>query len=370
MKIIMILLFISLILVSGCISQVSDKQAAKIGIIIPLTGASSDAGNYVRQGMLLGQGEINNATNRKYNVELILEDSQFKSDLAVSAMQKLMNLDSVKFVIGELGSSQTLALAPIAEENKIILITPGAQTTKITDAGNYIFRTQINTRQEAEFFSGFIKDKAGNKPLALIVWNTDYGISYVDDYMRFYNETGSVIGSVQKFDTQETDFRTILLKIKDNGERNALIAGNRKHIGTILKQASELGMNITFFASSLAEGKDMLDTAGSAAEGLMYPYPLDSESTDTVQQEFQTKYQQLYGTKSEMYGATGYDTLYILSNCFEKVGTDVEKVKQCLYDTKDYRGASGILSFDKNGDVSKPFIIKTIRNGTFMKYEE
>jgi len=84
---------------------------------------------------------------------------------------------------------------------------------------------------------------------------------------------------------------------------------------------------------------------------------------------FREKYLYVYGKKNEILAPNGYDTLYLLSNCFEKVGIDVDKVKQCLYDTKNYHGASGLISFDENGDVSKPFIVKIVRNRTFVKYE-
>ncbi len=369
MRILVVFMLIWVVFAAGCVQQTTEKQTVKIGVILPLTGPSSDAGNYIKSGLLLAENEIINNTKRKYSITMIFEDSQFKSDVAVSTIQKLINLDNVQFFIGAAGSSETLAIAPIAEQNKVILITPASQATKVTTAGDYIFRTQINTKQETEFFSKFISNRISNQTLDLIAWNTDYGISYIDDYSKFYRNLSGNIGLVQKFDTAETDFRTFLLKIKDSDANNLLMVGNRKHVGTILKQAKELGLNITFFASSPAEGKELTDVAGNAADGLIYPYPYDSESNDSVQQQFQKKYQQIYGTRSEMYGATGYDTVYILSNCFEKVGIDVENVKQCLYDTKNYPGASGTITFDENGDVSKPFIVKTVRNGTFVRYE-
>ena len=110
--------------------------------------------------------------------------------------------------------------------------------------------------------------------------------------------------------------------------------------------------------------------AGPLADGLLYPYPFDDESDISSQKSFQDKYIEEYGEKSEMLSANGFDSLMLLSSCFEKVGNNVEKVKSCLYSIKNYQGASGVLSFDENGDVSKPFILKTVKNGQFVKYEE
>ena len=351
-------------------SQPSSKEPIKIGVILPLTDASADAGEYIKNGLDIAEREINGSPKNKYKISLIFEDSQYKGDKAASAAQKLINIDGVKYIIGEYGSSQTLAIAPIAEANKVILISPASQTEKITTAGDYIFRTQITTKQDADFFARPVFEKIGNEKLAILSINTDYGISYINNFSDAYNKLGGVIGFVEKLDIKNTDFRISLLKAKENGARAILLVGNRQFNGLVLKQKNELGLEFRFFASSVTEGKELIDVAGTLAEGLLYPYPFDDESDVSSQKSFQDKYIKEYREKSEMLGANGYDSLILLSNCFEKVGNNAKKVKQCLYLVKNYQGASGILSFDENGDVSKPFILKTVKNARFVKYEE
>ncbi|KKS39727.1 hypothetical protein A3E04_01890 [Candidatus Kuenenbacteria bacterium RIFCSPHIGHO2_12_FULL_42_14] len=347
-----------------------DKEPIKIGVILPLTGTSADAGQYVKSGLVMAEKEINDNLNLKYNVELFFEDSQYKSEVAVTAINKLISVDKINYIIGEYGSSQTLAITPIAEQNKVILLTPASQATKITTAGDFIFRTQTTAKQEADFFSDFVYKAIGNKRLNILALNTDYGLSYIENFSSFYEKIGGNLGLSQTFDAKEVDFRTILLKSKADKAEAVILTGNRNMNGLILKQIKELDLTFQLFATSVTEGKELLEIAGEQAEGLVYPYPFDAESENFAQKSFQERYQKIYGSKSEMLAANGYDTLSLLSYCFEKVGTEVEKVKNCLYGVKDYQGASGVLSFDKNGDVVKEFILKTIKNGQFVPYEK
>ena len=71
-----------------------------------------------------------------------------------------------------------------------------------------------------------------------------------------------------------------------------------------------------------------------------------------------------------MYSANSYDALKILANIINKSGYNADKIKHALYKTKNYPGVSGLTTFDNNGDVIKPVIIKTVRNGKFTIFKK
>jgi branched-chain amino acid transport system substrate-binding protein len=347
-----------------------ERQEVKIGVIMPFTGPSSDAAEYVRKGLEIAEKEINSNAELRYKVKLIFEDSQYKPELAVTGIQKLINFDNAKFVIGAYGSSETVAIAPITEKSKVILMVPGSQATSITTIGDFVFRVQVNTRQEAEFFSKFLYGKIGKKRLSIIALNNEYRASVIEDYSNYFGSLGGNLGLVQKYEaTTTSDYRTFLLKIKEDNAQALLVVANRKTGGLIMKQAGELGLGLEFFAPSVIEGQELLDTAGSAVEGLIYPYPFDDSSSNPAQKAFQEKFVAAFGVKSEMLSANSFDALTLLSSCFEKVGVETTAIRDCLYATQNYQGASGILSFDKFGDVKKPFILKTVKDGEFVKLE-
>ncbi|MBW2991249.1 ABC transporter substrate-binding protein [Candidatus Woesearchaeota archaeon] len=358
-----------ILLLTSCTPAVVDKETVKIGVILPLTGPSSDLGQYTREGILLGLEEINTNPENKYNYELIFEDSTYNPAMGVTAINKLISVDGVKYVLGAQGSSVTLAIAPVAERNKVILITPSSQSAEISKAGDYIFRTQTNTKQEVGFFSDYLLDKVGSETLDLLVVNTAYGESVISTMQTEFESRGGRIGLVQKVEAGDPDVRDPLLKIKNRNTKYVLLGTTRRQGGYILKQAQELGIKAQFFATSPIQGKELLEIGGEAAEGLVYTYPYDSTSTMPEIEIFRQKFMNKYEHENEAYSASGYDALNVLVKCIEK-DKDTEKVRDCLYNTKDYHGASGLFSFDKNGDVEKEFIIKTVKNGKFVKYEE
>jgi branched-chain amino acid transport system substrate-binding protein len=345
----------------------TEKETIELGAIIPLTGTSADAGEFITRGLSLALDDLKDSD---FNYRLIYEDSQYDPKIAVDALNKLIGVDNIKFVT-DYASSITLALAPIAEKNKILLIDPASQADTITHAGDYIFRTQTNTMQEAEFFSKFITKKIGNSRIALLAVNTDYGQSVIEDYSKKIKEFGGQVGLIQKFDAKTTDFRTFLTKASEDKSNYILIAGNAKHSAPIIVQTKELGLDFGFFATSTSvERAEFLSMAGEAGEGIIYAYPYDSSSKDKAQQYYSKKYNQKYNSTNEMISANAYDVLMLINFCAEKTkSTDQTKIKNCLYTVKDYDGASGVISFDKNGDVEKPMIIKTVRNGKFVKVQ-
>lgn len=368
-------LIIAVVIIGGIWWGISLKHPAeekeiKVGILAPFSGARAEAGAYLRKGVDLAVNEINSDKTKTYKLKLIFEDSQYEPQIALTGFNKLTNIDGVKFVIGPHGSSEVLAITPIAEANKIIMVVPGAQSNDISSAGDYIFRTQSNVTQEAPFLAKFIVAESKTEPVHILELNTDYGSSFVKAFTPALEENGGKVGLVEKVESKEADFRTQLLKIKAQNPKYILMITTPKIAGQILKQAKELGIKAEFFATSPVEGEELITVGEEAAEGLLYPYPYNDQSEVSSMKNYREKYVAAYNEKPEMLSANIYDALNLLSFCFEKVGDDTDKVKDCLYPVKDYQGASGILSFDENGDVVKEFGIKTVKNGEFVPYEE
>jgi branched-chain amino acid transport system substrate-binding protein len=252
-----------------------------------------------------------------------------------------------------------------------VLITPSSQSADITGSGDYIFRTQINTAQEAPFFARFVAQMTKGEPVHVIGINTEYTPSVLEYFEPELEKYGGKLGKVELVETEETDFRSVLLKLKQKDARYLMITTVERSTAELLKQAKELNLEFEqIFAPSPIESAELLRLAGNAVEGMIYSYPYDSESEQSSMRLFREKYFEKFGEENEMLAATAYDAVNLLSDCFEKTGDNPEKVKDCLYSTKDYPGASGTFSIDRNGDVEKQFILKTVKDGKFVRYEK
>ena len=121
------------------ISSSNTKQVfngpIKIGLILPLTGDAADIGQAQKNAVELALEQLKDS-----NIQLIFEDDRLQTNDAVTAAQKLVNVDKVDAIIGPSWSGAALAVAPIAESSKTLLISPTASTPSLTSAGDYIFR--------------------------------------------------------------------------------------------------------------------------------------------------------------------------------------------------------------------------------------
>jgi len=347
-----------------------ESEVIKIGAMGPLTGVRAMGGTYMRNGLEMALEEINSRSGIKAGrVKLIYEDTKYEPATAVNAFQKLVDVDRVKIVIGFQNSSCLLAVAPIAERKKVIVIGYGTQASKISSAGDYIFRTQISSTEEIPIIADFIINGLKISEITLLYLNTDYGVEYRDMLKSsFEDKFGGKIVSIESFEVETSDYRTQLTKVTQLNPKVIFIVGASKHVGMIVKQAKELGIKTQFIASSPVEGEDVLTVAGRLADGIIYPYPYDIESGDKEQEAFRIKHKERYGMFPEMLAANAYDALKIVAEMIDQYGYNIEKIKDGFYKIKDYHGASGVLSFDENGDVHKPIIIKKIENGKFVRY--
>src|SRR3990167_1377079 len=115
------------------VQQNPDKSQIKIGFMGPLTGDAASYGHGIKRGVDLAFKD-----SGLENVKIIYEDTKCDGKEAVNAINKLINIDGVVAIVGEVCSGATLAAAPIAEENKVAMVSASSTSAKITDAGDYI----------------------------------------------------------------------------------------------------------------------------------------------------------------------------------------------------------------------------------------
>lgn len=348
-------------------SEVALAETVKVGVPIPLSGIRADGGQYGKNGLQMALEEINRDSSRKFKLEFLYEDTQYNPRLAVTAFHKLKNIQNVKYIIGLFGSSEVLAVAPLAEQSKTLLITPSAQSDEISSAGDYIFRLNHNSAQEAPFFADFVSKKMRGTRLHFLVIQTAFSPSYLKNFLPTLAARGKQAGETLEFDPAVTDLRPQLLRIQARQPSDIMLLATPTHIGLALKQAAEMGIAAQFY-SIASEGPEIVRQAGSAAEGLLYPYSYDSQAQASRVKTFVQKYSERFGEIPDYTAPNSYDAAYILSECLEKVGDDADAVKNCLYGLGEYPGASGTFSFDKNGDAERKLLIKTVHNGKHVNY--
>lgn len=325
----------------------------KIGVMLPTSG---DAAEYGKGA--LGGGQLAHLQMGQDNIEIVVEDSQCDGKAAVSSINKLISVDGVVAIIGELCSSATLAVAPIAEENQVVLISPASTSPKITDAGDYIFRSVPSDALQGVFAAELISSE-GYLRLATLYPNEDYGKGFSEVIEQTFPKNGGTVVASESFERGSTDVRAQLTKIKNaNPDVIFLISNSPDAAIASLRQIQELGLNAALYGS---EGlKSTAIASADGAEGLIIT------SVNTGSDEFEAAHNAEFGNPPGPFAAQGYDAFTALAMAINEGATTGEEIKTKLYEIS-FEGVTGKIDFDENGDVGGIYSVFKVIDGVFEK---
>ena len=358
--------------IAGCNSSNQKNKAKnepyKIGIIAALTGSAAQYGQWMKNGIDLAKDDINsNGGINGHQIELVYEDDKTDAQIAVTAMNKLEITTSPQVIIAALTSKSTLAVSPIAERKKTILMAVCASSPDITNSGDYIFRNWPSDNEEGRLMAEYAYNTLGYKKITVLTINNDYGLGLKKVFTKKFIELGGNVVSTEEFPENTTDFRNIITKLKSQTFDAIYMPSHAKEVASFLKQTKQNNINFKVLGCVAYESPELIDIAGIAAEGVIFTTPaFYPDAPDSTVRNFCSAYQKRFNSKPENFAAHGYDALMIIAYAIQKGGFTSEGIKKELYKISNYQGISGITSFDINGDVMKPAMIKQVKNGQFL----
>ncbi len=331
-----------------------EDNPYRIGVMESVTGAGETYGNVAVRAKQMAADEINEAGGIDGRMlELVVEDSKCSAQDAIQAYNKLTDVNGMKIILGTSCSGAMLGVAPLAEEDGVVLFSGLASNPDIADAGDYIFRTQISDI-EVGINTGNVLWGDGIRNLATITEETDYAEGVRRTSVEQFEKLGGTVIAAERYGSDVTDFRSQLSKlIGANPDAIHLAPQSEFSAGTIIKQARELGYEGPIYGETITVGTTSLDIAGGAATGVKAitaaPDP-NNEKAQEVLANFRARYSYL---TLPWHLGSAYDDVYITAECLKQTGDDqdAEGFRDCLYDIT-WSGAIGNnYSFDSDGEV-------------------
>ena len=344
----------------------TEKEPIKIGAIMMLSGKHARYGEEAQKGFILALEDIQKEMP-KVKIELLYEDSKYDPKEGVLTYHRLRDINNISITI-TLSSPVSLAISPLANQDKVLQMAIVASTPEYTSEGDFTFRTSARADVEDTELAKAVVPRYKN--IALLYNNNERGIGHRDAIKPEIESLGGEIVAEEVIDPEATDFRTQLTKIKGKNPEAIYLLTEYKNAGLILKQAKELGIVVQWFATRSIQKEEVLEIAGDAAEGVIYTYGFDPELDKSAIKNFVENYRTKYGGIPDYIAAEAYDGLKLIAKSLNKCGIDAECMKNDLLNTKNYPGVLGSLTFDENGDVYYPYVLKTIKSGQFVPYEE
>ena len=370
-----IIIVVALVLIIGGLVGMQRgpvNKNVKIGYISPMSGPAAAYGDYTRKAFQLGLDEWN--ANHADKMEVVYEDGKCSPADAVTAANKLINVDKVNFLM-TFCTGETNAVAPIAMQNKVILLTSGTTAPNITK-GKFIFRNIGSVGSGLPTLTKLAYEH--NKQIALISENTDYGISTKEGFKQKYIALGGTVLLDETFDAKNLDFKTIITKLKDSKVDSVFVVVQSLDNSAILfKQMKELNYNPKIFATDGAISVKALDKYQkegyeNIVEGatIVSPY-FDRENpiAKKMLSSYDTKYGTSTGPIPQSFLATHYDAVYLIGDAVQNVGNNSDAVRNYFLNLHDWAGAVGSFGFDKSGDTIVQTQTNIVRSGKIVEYK-
>jgi branched-chain amino acid transport system substrate-binding protein len=340
----------------------------KIGEVDPLTGGVSQFGIGCHQGFVLAFDEINRSGGvLGQKLELVTEDDQSKPGQSSTAVRKLITQDKVVAILGDATSSATLEAAPIAQSDKIPMITPTATNPRITEVGDYIFRVCFLDEFQGRVLARFVRKKLNaRKVVALIDVKQDYSVDLTKFFKDEFSKLGGMVVGEQSYATGDTDFRAQLTSIRVAQPDVVFVPGYYQEVALIVKQGRQIGLHMPFVGCDGWANQALLEIGGKAVDGCYFTNHFSPDDPTPIVKEFVAKFQEKYGAPPDTFAALGYDAARLLADAIKRAGsTDSKALRDALAETAGFEGVTGRISFDANRNASKPGLIVTVKGGKF-----
>ncbi len=351
----------------------TNSDVIKVGEFASMTGSEATFGQQSHNGTQLAIDEINAAggvLGRK--IELLTEDDQSQAGQPATVVRKLISSDGVIAILGEVASSKSLEAAPICQQNKIPMISPASTNPKVTQTGDYIFRTCfMDSFQGSKVLANVALKTLNLKNVAVLKdVKSDYSLGLAKFFEDGFTALGGKIIAEQNYSSGDKDFNAQLTSIKAQNPDGIFVPGYYTEVGLIALQAKQLGINVPLFGGDGWMSFSLVPIGGTALEGDYFSTHFTPDQNTPVVQNFVQKYHQKYNDLPDCMGALGYDSAMILADAIKRAGsTDPAKIRDAIAATKDFPGVTGVITIDAERNASKPAVIVTIKNGAF-KYVE
>lgn len=332
-----------------------ERQPFVIGGLDSLTGLGESYGVPLSQSKLMAVEEINAAGGINGRMlKLIVEDSKCTANDAITAYRRLTEVEGIKIILGATCSSATLGVAPLAEKDRVILLSPSSTSPDITTAGDYIFRTVLNSLKVGTDIGNTLWVD-GVRRLATITEATDYAEGIRRTTVAQFERLGGAVVAEEGYSSEVIDFRSPLTKIiGENPDAVFLSAQSETSGGTIVKQARELGYEGPIYSDVVTTGPGALSISGDAATGIKAIVP-NPDLTTSAGKDLIANYEAQFDVPAPWpwFQGSSYDGVYIAAECLRQTNDDQDSdgFKDCLYGLT-WSGAIGDnYGFDENGDV-------------------
>lgn len=341
-----------------------NNTSVDIGVIDFLTGGQASLGEEVRNSLILANENI--TSDKKIN--LLIEDSKDDPKEALGIYNNF-KVKKVPVIIST-GDQVNYALSPVANADKIPLLMTVTAATPVS--GDYVFRSFITAKQQAEIMGKYSYNTLNyNKP-ALLYVNNIFGEVYKTTLEQTLKAGNVSLSSSESFGVADMDMKTQITKIISQKPDVIFVGGFGPSYTVIFNQIRQLGwkgdiltvntLAVPYFFNSITkENRHNIYFTDTA-------FSLDKPTNEKMM-NFIKSYKERFNSDPSFIGAFSYDLYSVLVDVVNGCDTDSKSIIKCLSKSKNKSGVMGNIGFE-NQEMSIPLYVKKIVDGSVKDIQE
>ena len=369
-------------------SKSDSGTTLTIGVDAPLSGENSTTGLGIQYGVQIAVDDANKnnwVPGVKFKVKAL--DDKAQPATGQSNATAFTGDSNVVGAVGPLNSGVALSMQKVFASADMVEISPSNTDPSLTQGKNWAttktrpYKTYFRTATTDALQGGFAADYAFNglkKKKAFVVDDKQtYGAGLAGIFNSGFKKLGGTIAGTDHVNTGDTDFSSLVTKIKNSGADLLYYGGQYDESEKITKQLKAAGVKIPLFGGDGMYATTYIQTAGKAAEGDLATsvgVPVDTlPAAKAFVATYKAKgYKGDYGA----YGGYSYDAASAIIKAVKAVKDanggklpDSNDLRSKVVDAvqkSDFEGITGKVSFDEYGDTgNKQLTVYQVTNGAW-----
>lgn len=333
-------------------SSAASADTIKIAIAGPYTGALTQYGDMVKEGVDTAVETINAAGGvLGKKLEIVVMDDSCEPKQGPVVANRVVN-EKIHYVVGHVCSGAAIAAAPVYNNEGIVMVSPSATSPAVTDGKNYdmIFRTIGRDDQQGPAAAEFIAQKIKPKAVAVLHDKQSYGQGIATAVKNNLEKAGVKVVMFEGINAGDSDYSAVITKLKSSGADFVYYGGYHPEMGLLLRQGAEQGLKAKFMGPEGVGNPDINAIAGPAVEGMLVTLPADFTSNPanaSVVKAFKDKGRNPGGA----FQLTAYSAVDAIVAGIKGVGKDDPSKVAAWLHSNTVKTPIGDIAWNKQGDL-------------------
>ncbi|OEU56965.1 MAG: hypothetical protein BA862_06660 [Desulfobulbaceae bacterium S3730MH12] len=334
--------------------------------LLPLTGPAASLGEYLKNGLQLGQATVDKKFEDQIHINLRIVDTKSKPKNGIDALRSAMLINKPDAVITAL-SSVSSAIKPIVDQEGIATIATTTSLSGLPQNSSVIVRFYPTSDDFIPLVTKYIADKY--KYPAVLYINDDFGHANQQLFLNIMKTKSITVVTSQPYEFLPKDIHSLIAKVVSLSPDCIFLTGYGPSFIAVAKKIRETNPDVALVAGIGFSNPTVLNSLGKVAEGVVFVgTDVDlSEPTLRESNEFAVKYRLLFGASTYHVAAYAHDAIVALAKAAmtEKSTTSITKTD--MIKASPYSGVVGTIYLDNFGEHKSTLYLMENKEGKNVK---